>query len=63
MFIAMAHDLGAEILANRSEALSKRIDLWGWIKEITCPALMVWGRQDQFSPAQDGFRMSQMMPA
>ncbi len=57
-FITMAHDMGGALMARQSEALAKRKDLFSRLGEITCPALMLWGREDQFSPAADGLKMS-----
>ena len=57
-FIAMCRTQGPEMMARQSDALAKRIDLWPRLKEIACPALMLWGADDQFSPAGDGLRLS-----
>lgn len=57
-FIAMCNTQGAALMARQSDALAKRTDLWPRLGEITCPALMLWGVHDQFSPAADGLRLS-----
>ena len=57
-FKAMARTQGALLMARQSDALAKRIDLWPRMAEIVCPALMLWGVHDQFSPAADGLRLS-----
>lgn len=57
-FIAMCERQGAEVMARQSDALAKRADLWPRLSEISCPALMLWGKQDQFSPAADGARFA-----
>lgn len=57
-FVAMAKTQGADLMARQSDALAKRIDLWPRMGEVACPALMLWGRHDQFSPAGDGLRLS-----
>ena len=57
-FVAMAHEMGGALMARQSEALARRVDLWPRLGEINCPALMLWGREDQFSPAADGLKMS-----
>ena len=61
-FIAMMRKQGAELIARQSDALAKRGDLWPRLAEIRCPALMLWGRQDQFSPVSDGERMARAIP-
>ena len=57
-FISMCRTQGADLMARQSDALAKRIDLWPRLTEIACPALMLWGVNDQFSPARDGLRLS-----
>ncbi len=57
-FIAMCGRQGADVMARQSDALAKRGDLRPRLHEITCPALMLWGKQDQFSPAADGARFA-----
>jgi pimeloyl-ACP methyl ester carboxylesterase len=57
-FISMAQKLGSAVLARQSAALSKRTDLWPRLGEIACPSLMLWGREDKFSAAADGLKMS-----
>ena len=57
-FKAMAQAQGAALMARQSDALAKRTDLRPRLGEITCPALMLWGEHDQFSPAADGLRFS-----
>jgi pimeloyl-ACP methyl ester carboxylesterase len=57
-FVTMAHEMGGALMARQSEALAKRRDLFPGLGKITCPSLMLWGREDQFSPAADGLKMS-----
>lgn len=57
-FVAMAHETGGALMARQSEALARRVDLWPRLGEIACPALMLWGREDQFASAADGLKMS-----
>ena len=59
-FIAMARRQGADLVARQSDALAWREDLYPRLGEISCPALMLWGAQDQFSPASDGLKMSSL---
>jgi pimeloyl-ACP methyl ester carboxylesterase len=58
LFIAMARTQGSHLMARQSDALAQRIDLWPRLSEIRCPALMLWGHEDQFAAAADGLRMS-----
>ncbi len=57
-FLGMCRTQGSSLMARQSDALAKRIDLWPRLHEISCPALLLWGVHDQFSPAADGLRMS-----
>ena len=57
-FLGMCRTQGSNLMARQSDTLAKRVDLWPRLKEIVCPALMLWGVNDQFSPAADGLRMS-----
>ena len=59
-FIEMCQTQGEQLMARQSDALAKRIDLKPRLRKIACPALMLWGAQDQFSPASDGLKMSSL---
>ncbi|MEI8179262.1 alpha/beta hydrolase [Aestuariivirga sp.] len=61
-FIDMCATLGPEALTRQSDALAKRSDLWQRLGEIACPALMLWGVHDKYSPAAEGLRMSAAIP-
>lgn len=61
-FISMARKQGGDLMARQSAALSKRLDLWPRLGEISCPSLMLWGREDKFSPSADGLKMSTSLP-
>jgi pimeloyl-ACP methyl ester carboxylesterase len=61
-FISMTQTLGSASMARQSEALAKRGDLWPRLDEIACPSLMLWGREDKFSPAADGLKLSMALP-
>jgi pimeloyl-ACP methyl ester carboxylesterase len=61
-FIAMAHSQAAEVAARQSDALAYREDLTPRLGEISCPALMLWGAQDQFVAAKEGLRLSMALP-
>jgi pimeloyl-ACP methyl ester carboxylesterase len=58
----MVRASGGPLMARQSEALAKRTDLWPRLGEISCPALMLWGREDQFSPADEGLKLSAALP-
>jgi len=57
-FAAMARQQGKDLMARQSDALANRTDRWPRLQEIRCPALMLWGAQDQFSPPAEGLRLS-----
>ncbi|WP_373502208.1 alpha/beta fold hydrolase [Aestuariivirga sp.] len=61
-FIDMCETVGPGVMTRQSDCLAKRADLWPRLHEISCPALMLWGVHDQFSPAADGLRISASMP-
>lgn len=61
-FISMMKQQGSDFIARQSDALAYRVDLWPRLHEIKCPALMLWGKHDQFSPAADGLRMASLLP-
>ena len=61
-FITMARSSGGSLMARQSEALAKRTDLWPRLGEILCPSLMLWGREDQFSPTAEGLKLSTALP-
>jgi pimeloyl-ACP methyl ester carboxylesterase len=61
-FIAMCAMVGDSVMTRQSDALAKRIDLRPRLQEIACPALMLWGVHDKFSPAGDGLRMAAATP-
>jgi pimeloyl-ACP methyl ester carboxylesterase len=58
-FIRMAQGMADENLAQQSDALAHRADLWEYLDEIECPTLCLWGEHDQFSPASDGQRIAE----
>ena len=57
-FVRMADTQGGELMARQSEALAHRANLMPRLGEIACPALMLWGVEDQFVSWQDGLKMS-----
>ncbi len=61
-FIEMCRDVGAGVMTRQSDALARRVDLRPRLSEVACPALLLWGVHDRFSPAADGLQMSAAMP-
>lgn len=61
-FVTMAKSHGAELMARQSDALAHRADLRPKLKDITCPALMLWGTYDQFVSAKDGLALASAIP-
>ena len=61
-FIGMCASIGPGVMTRQSDALAKREDLRPRLGEIRCPALMLWGVHDKFSPATDGLKMSAAIP-
>lgn len=53
-FIDMCATLGPDAMTRQSDALAHRADRWPKLSEIKCPALMLWGVHDKFSPAAEG---------
>ena len=61
-FIEMCATVGPDVMTRQSDALAMRRDLRPRLGEIACPALMLWGVHDKFSPAGDGRAMAAGMP-
>lgn len=61
-FIEMCRTVGTDAMTRQSDALAKRIDLRPRLKEIACPALLLWGAEDKFSATADGRAMAAAMP-
>lgn len=57
-FKSMARNVGAEITASQSDALAYRVDRSSALNQIKCPTLLLWGREDKFSPFDDALRMN-----
>lgn len=61
MFLAMTTRADPETVARQNDSLVLRPDRWNDLGRIACPALLLWGRQDSFSPAADGLRMASLI--
>lgn len=61
-FIEMCQAVGPDVMTRQSDALAQRADLRPRLAEVSCPALMLWGVHDRFSPAADGLRMAAAIP-
>jgi pimeloyl-ACP methyl ester carboxylesterase len=61
-FIRMARTQGGALMARQSDALAHRGDLASRLSAIACPALMLWGVEDQFSNWRDGLKMAAAAP-
>jgi pimeloyl-ACP methyl ester carboxylesterase len=61
-FLEMAKDMGPARMSNQAEAMATRGDVRERLPDIFCPALMLWGAEDKFSPASDGLAMAAAMP-
>lgn len=57
-FIRMCGRIGRERMALQNDALLARKDRWPELGGIACPTLLLWGRDDRFTPAADGLRMA-----
>lgn len=61
-FIRMGLAANPETIARQNDALTIRPDRWKDLERITCPSLLLWGRDDRYSPSTDGLRMGAAMP-
>jgi pimeloyl-ACP methyl ester carboxylesterase len=56
--LGMMRRQGAEHMARQSDAMASRGDATARLGEIVCPALMLWGSKDQFSPPREGLALA-----
>ncbi|WP_062114400.1 alpha/beta fold hydrolase [Aureimonas sp. AU40] len=61
-FRRMTERAPASRLLAQNEALATRPDRTGDLSRITCPALLIWGADDQFSPPGAGQGMAEALP-
>ena len=61
-FRLMVGRAGASLLLAQNEALASRPDRTGEVARIACPALLLWGAEDRFSPPSAGEAMASAMP-
>lgn len=57
-FVEMCATVGPDAMTRQSDALARREDRRSRLKEVACPALLIWGANDRFSPSADGLAMS-----
>ena len=60
--MAMAMDLGADAFIAQSLALRDRPDYADTLRQVTCPTLILCGRQDQLCPVERHEAMKAMIP-
>ena len=61
-FIDMGLAANPETIARHNDALTIRPDRWKDLERVNCPSLLLWGKDDRYSPSLDGLRMSGQMP-
>lgn len=59
---AMAHRVGEKVFVKQQEALLNRRDCFADLEGITCPTVVIVGRQDQLTPLKLSQQMVEMMP-
>lgn len=63
LLISMARAVGAEGFARQQRAAMARPDSVGMLPEITCPTLILCGREDQVTPPEWSEEMARKIPA
>jgi pimeloyl-ACP methyl ester carboxylesterase len=61
-FLHMALAADPQLIARQNDALVLRPDRWNDLPGLKMSALLLWGRDDRFSPAMDGLRMAGLIP-
>src|SRR5438132_12561889 len=60
-FRRMARLAGLEVFLRQNTALFGRLDRRPDLAGVTCPTLVIWGREDRFALVQNGAEMSYLM--
>ncbi len=58
-FIEMGMQFNLAQLAQQSDALAHRVDLWEDLDAVEALTLCLWGEHDKFSSAADGLRLAE----
>ena len=61
-FRSMARRAGPTLLLRQNTALMERSDRRGDLSRISCPTLLVWGREDSFADVEHGHDMAARIP-
>lgn len=59
---AMAHELGPEVFRRQQEAIISRQDSLPHLHEISCPTLIICGREDKITPLDVHSEMASRIP-
>ena len=61
-WVAMAERIGVEDFGNQQAAIIARPDARSGLREIDCPALVVYGELDVIAPPEDQEEMARLIP-
>ena len=61
-FRRMARLAGLEVFLRQNTALFGRLDRRPDLARVTCPTLVIWGREDRLALVQNGAEMSSLIP-
>jgi pimeloyl-ACP methyl ester carboxylesterase len=62
-FRRMAHAAGPERFVRQNDVLITRADRWSALEALSSPALLLWGRQDQFSGVDRALDIAARVPS